>query len=293
MKFFLNKCLLFLFLAVHFSALLEGKVLIMTHCFNKPEFIEWQARLFDKFLIDDYEFVVFNDAPNDYLFNQTEKICRQLNLKCIPVPQEIHSIRNGPSEACSDTIQYMMNTMGFDFPGIAVIIDSDMFLIREFSIEETMKDFDICAYPQVRYGIHEEINYLLPNLMFFRNENLPDKYHLCFDLGLIDGVATDSAGHTYYYLKRHPEVRWLQTNLFYNLEVDSSPVSRELIDEYMRYPLVWQLLTEKKFDYEFYIDFAFFHFRAGSNWNNMDRKALTEKTNMARLALESLLNEEG
>ncbi len=40
------------------------KVLIMTYVHSRPDFIELHDKTFKAFLKDDYEYVVFNDAPN-------------------------------------------------------------------------------------------------------------------------------------------------------------------------------------------------------------------------------------
>ena len=40
----------------------QTKVLIFTYSYNKPEFIELQYKTFKKFLLDDHELIVFNDA---------------------------------------------------------------------------------------------------------------------------------------------------------------------------------------------------------------------------------------
>ena len=42
----------------------NAKVLLITHAYNQPEFIKWQDAALKKFLKDEYEYVVFNDASN-------------------------------------------------------------------------------------------------------------------------------------------------------------------------------------------------------------------------------------
>ena len=56
-----KKILFILSLASYFNYSCS-KVLIITHAYNRPEFIPLQDITFKKFLKDDYEFVVFNDA---------------------------------------------------------------------------------------------------------------------------------------------------------------------------------------------------------------------------------------
>lgn len=70
----------------------KQKILIITHNFNRPDFIEIQHATFKKFLQDDYEYVVFNDATDSTLVQQINNICNKLQIEWIRVPlcQDIH-----------------------------------------------------------------------------------------------------------------------------------------------------------------------------------------------------------
>lgn len=268
---------------------LEGKVLIMTHCFNKPEFITWQYLSFKKFLKDDYEFVVFNDTPNEELFLETEEICIKLGIRSIVVPQEIHVGRDNPSEACADTIQFMMSNYGIYSRGITVVIDSDMFLIRDLSIEKYLDDYDVATYRWKLQGKTGIVTYFLPNLMFFNMNTLPHPETIDFGLGEVDGIRVDTAGLTYFYIQNNPSLKWKVTNQAYVLK-ENPLLDPEIIEHFKSYPKLWNLLTEHKFDHEFYNDFSFLHFRAGSNWNKMEEGKLQEKTLFIKEAMQELLN---
>ena len=209
----------FTFLFIPFS--LQAKVLILTHAYNKPEFIIWQYKTFKKFLKDEYELIVFNDAPNLRYFEGIQTICDELQITSIDVPQKIHQHPYylpreegvmGPSAECAETIQYMLATVGFSYPGVVAIVDSDMFLIQEFSIENFMRGYQLAAYPWRLKNNQNEVVYLLPNLMFFDMRTLPDKETLNFNLGTVEGVRCDTGGHTYYYLSKHPDLKWRKTN---------------------------------------------------------------------------------
>lgn len=269
---------------------LDAKLLIMTHCFNKPNFIYWQNGCFKKFLKDDYEFIVFNDTPNTSLFLQTEKICQHLNIRCIPIPQDIHAGRDEPSVACADTIQYMIQNYGLNYPGIVVLIDSDMFMIRELSIESFLKDYDVAANLQTRIGETMPILYWLPNLIFFDMQKLPDQEQLDFQLGEIDGVRVDTGGFNHFYIQNHPEVSWKHTTLYYSYD-EACCIEHSVIDNFKKYPKLWSLMNENLYDYEFYNDFSFFHFKAGSNWNKMNPKKYQEKMKLIKKAMKELLND--
>src|ERR1700742_2677888 len=95
----------------------SDKILIMTHVYCRPDFIELQAKTFKAFLKDDYEYVVFNDAPNETMCNKIKQTCNKFGIKCITIPQEIHINRDTPNYRCADVIQYSLNKLGFEFNG--------------------------------------------------------------------------------------------------------------------------------------------------------------------------------
>lgn len=197
------------------SLVAEDKVLIITHSYCRPEFIEWQYKTFKKFIQDNYEFVVFNDATTDVVRESIVSKCKELAIQCIQIPQEIHARPYLPRwnneslqaanfrHACC--IQYSMDVLGFDRDGIVCIIDSDAFFVRPISITEYMKDADIAAY--IRTGIRNSVYYISPIICFLKMNKLPDKRTLNFNTGAIDGILVDSGGYTHYYFKQHPEVK--------------------------------------------------------------------------------------
>ncbi len=201
--------------AIFFIPFLDAKVLIVTHSYNQPEFIEWQVASFKKFLKDDYEYVVFNDASDEKLKNKIEETCAQLQVPCYRIPQELHG--ELPLSACSerhcDGIQYSLDHSGFDHKGIVAIIDSDMFLIKPFSIENYLHGYEIagpCLWGSYISWIHkkeaEYIGYLWPIIAFINMETLPNKNSLHFQNGVIDGFSLDTGAFSYYFFKENPEV---------------------------------------------------------------------------------------
>src|ERR1700730_829964 len=137
---------------------LEAKVLIFTHSYNRPDFIEIQHKTFQKLLKDEYEFVVFNDAPEAPMEQNIRKVCNDCNIQCIRIPQEIHQrpylmrlpgeYYNDPAVRNCNVVQYSLDVLGFAHDDILVIIDSDLFLVREFSFRDCLKDCDLAGLKQ-------------------------------------------------------------------------------------------------------------------------------------------------
>jgi hypothetical protein len=104
-------------------------IIASSHC-ARVDLIEFQCSSLKKFVKNDYEYYVFNDATeNARLINfnncnirtEIRDKCTELNIKCIDIPQHIHANREilfpGTSEKhienagtrCADATQYMYN----------------------------------------------------------------------------------------------------------------------------------------------------------------------------------------
>ena len=271
--FFLLFCLTFF----NYNGLVASKkVLIMTHSFNRPDFIEIQDKTFKKFLTDDYTFVVFNDARQEELSNQIIETCNRLNLPCIRIPQSIHDAPylerwpgedyNHPSVRCSNVVQFSLDTVGFDHDGIVMIVDSDMFLVKELSVQEFLDGFDIAGVPQSR----EHIRYIWIGLVFFNMQTLPDKKTINFNCGKIDDIGVNAGGQTYHYFKDHQEARVkLIDSQFYSPDF----IVSEATDEKVKF-----LFSHNCTNFEFLLKNYFFHYRGGSNWDNKPKEYHENKT---------------
>lgn len=296
------------------STLFGSKVLIMTHSYNRPDFIEIQYKTFKKFLSDEYEFVVFNDAPGKQVHTDIKNMCKKLGIRCVSIPQEIHTrpyLYRMPGESfpnactrCADVVQYSLDVMGFKYPGLVMIIDSDMFLIKDFSIKNFMRDKEIAGVPQSRGHVH----YLWNGLLFFDMTRLPDKETINFNCGRVEGQPCDVGGYTYNYFKAHPQVQPVHFGPFH-------------INEYLRHGDLdllcvacrrsnnlgckhnTELLRSLKFEdmhirliqagpenIEFLLDHHFLHYRGGGNWDNKSNSFHNRKSKILNDFIESLVN---
>lgn len=80
--YILITCLILFFLIVKASA----QILLFTFAYNLTDFIEIQYKTFRKFLKDDYELIVINDADNPEMVDQILDICNKYDLRCINIP---------------------------------------------------------------------------------------------------------------------------------------------------------------------------------------------------------------
>lgn len=262
-------------LAMCFSVPLSAKVLIFTYSYNRPDFIEIQHKTFKKFLLDDYEFIVFNDAIDDTIRLNIEQVCAKYSIQCIRIPQEIHDSSYNASVRNCEVVNYSLKTVGFSHNDIVALFDSDLFLIKEFSIKEYMKDYDIAGLWQAR----GHVNYLWIGLVFLNMATMPNKDTIDFGLGFIDNFNTDSGGKTHYYLKNNPtaRVKWLDNVVYISdmtcnsCKTNQTPICSHNLDlmkqlEFSQ-PLTYLAQLSRSSNSEIYLKNTFLHYRAGSNWN--------------------------
>ncbi len=293
---------------------LSAKVLIVTHSYNRPDFIKVQHETFKKFMLDEYEFVVFNDGPTQKLAGQIEGVCRELAIRCVRVPQEIHQMPylsrqpwedgNCPSVRTSNAIQYSFDTCAFDHEGIVAVIDSDMFLIRPFSIAAYLGDYDLSAVAQWR-GSMGCIPYIWNGVMFFNMKTLPNKRSLNFNCGSIDGNHTDTGGFTYYYIKENPEAKILymkgQLDMTdgdyitdsYDLENRGYLSKEEVLKTIPSNDAFLRLVQAGPDDIQFFLHFAFLHYRRAGNYHNKSHSYHLEKTHIVDQFIEEIVDQGG
>jgi hypothetical protein len=249
----------------------NAKLLIMTYSYNRPDFIEFQYKTFKKFLNDEYEFVVFNDAPGDEMCHSIKEMCEKYAITCHRIPQEIHTYdflerwpeepKNSPSIRNANVVQYSLQLIGYKHDDIVVLLDSDMFLVKPFSIKNYLAHYGIAGVDQLR-GTH--INYIWIGIVFLNMPNLPDRETINFNCGKIDDVGVDVGGHTHYYLKNHPNVP---------VKYIGYCSVHEAIDN----PL-WSDFVQKDPGGDFFLEKAFLHYGSGTNWNNKTADYHTYKT---------------
>lgn len=186
------------------------KILIITPTSNHPEYIKLQDISFKKYLQDAYEFIVFNDATDDKTKQEIENTCAELNIACIRVPQEnrpIGTLVSWASYRHGQALNYIMQTEVADYSGIVALIDSDMFLIKEFSVATYLKGYDIAGLN--RGPDNNKMAYIWPGLLFFRMNNLPNKKTINFMPE--DSLHYDTGGSLCHYFTANPLVK---TRLF-------------------------------------------------------------------------------
>lgn len=300
------------FLSVYFIVFFiplfsSEKVLIFTYSYNRPDFIEIQSNTFKKFLKDDYEFVVFNDATDPSLYREIHQTCQKLDIACIDIPQMIHR-SNQPSDRNGAVVDFSLKNLGFAHQGIVALFDSDLFLVKNFSIKDFMHGFLLGGVPQDRSNRGIVIDYLWVGLVFLDMEKLPNKETISFSPGLIHDVATDTGGFSHYYLaqNRTVPVRYfnqatvgeayhhLQNLTCADCKIAGSTPCEHAIEKIKAEGLfddhqIQYIINSHPTRSHFVIDSNFLHYSAGSNWNGESQEFHNKKTKILLDYIHSIL----
>lgn len=275
------------------------KLLVITHAYNRPDFIEMQHKSFKKFLKESYRFIVFNDASERSVRKEIRKVCRRLGLTCIGIRPSLHLkpyLERLPGETlddtavrCADAVQYSLNTLGFRYKGKVMIIDSDMFLVRDFSARTYLDGYDMAGLPQSR----SNVDYLWNGLVMFDMMTLPDKGSINFNCGRVNGIAVDVGGHLYHYFKKNPQVR-VRAIDHATFDRNELPLYDRKTLEAMGFDgLTVSFLLKGPAPVEFLADRTFLHYRGGTDWDRQGRDYHCAKTALFQEYLDEAIGQNG
>lgn len=308
----MNKSKLFLLFSLFIfssNTYIQAKVLVMTYHYNRPDFIELQYKTFKKFLQDDYELVVFNDAKDPRLEQEIKQICDKYNILCKRISPEIHNrpyLYRGTGEGyndscvrCANVVQYSLDTIGFNHDGIVVIFDGDMFLIRPISFEKYIAGYDFGGLLQNRNNGMSNIDYIWNGIVLLNMNNLPEKRTINFNCGNVNGVGCDVGGYTYYYFKEHPKVKLKKFEVIHNqyLICDSCKNAKQYKCIHNRTELERLGFNKNEQDFlqagpaniEFLLDKSILHYRGGTNWDQQPEGFHSLKTSILNNFIKKIL----
>ena len=229
-----------------FSTIINTKIRILLFHYNCANFIELQCKLFKKFLKDDYEIIVLNDSPDSFNERTIERMCNKLQIRHVRFPQKLHNDSNLARDIINNwhddfplftattsfplihlknslygamgvrhcnVIRYALENFGYDFDGTVVLLEGDVFLIREFSIREYCKDYDIVGNFRVindldtTSDMNYELEYLWPGVSFINFVHLQNKKSLIFDICYIKNFIADTGGSSFNYFQNNSSVK--------------------------------------------------------------------------------------
>jgi len=260
---------------------------VITAVVNNPIFIEIQYHTLKKFLNCDYEFIVFNDSKDfpDYsnggdinIKNQIETLCKTLDIICINIPNDNHIVNQDAAIRCADSMNFILNYQKNN-PDEYLLLDSDMFLIDNFDMNE-YKKYDCAVVLQSRNNL--KINYIWNGIYYFNFNKMKNINKLnwncspgCDVGGMMQewlSLETDSLPDTNLLRYSEKNEKFTNNNIYFIRHLWSCTWDEyDLPDNLKNNQDIINFLKDDirnvngKFFCEIY-DNKFLHYRAGGNW---------------------------
>ena len=303
------------------SRFIACSTLVFTTAFNRPDFIKMQHDLLEKFLEDDFEYVVFSDANNESMASEIRRVCEELGIKHHRVPQVIHDIPylprydhlplHNPNVRHCNAVQYAWDHYIVHHKGPVLLLDSDLFPIRPISAKELLNGSNIGGLCLGTSDASTGLVYSYISILFamFDMETLPFPESICFGCGILPNTqaSVDSGGHTHYYLSKWRDslnikaVSYLPGYEFYcpYSYIPDNGQSKTIPDEEIIADLQRRgfnkneinLALKKPYTIELLADNHFLHYRCGSNYEKYGEDHILNKTKILADFFEAILSE--
>ena len=240
-------------------------VTIFTLYSNRPDFIKFQKESFEKYLKDDYKWIIINN--HGYLYDKTEEIeqeCIEQGIEYLTVE---HEREIEVSQLVANSLNFLWQAQASKRKGIVVIMDSDLFLTSDVSFADVLGQSDMFFCPQYTEG-HI---WPWPGFVGFNMEKIKAD-DVSFELLKIGDKYSDvGSGLNKYIEKYQPKIKLIDR--------------KEITDQDWPVPNTNQTLHQLGFPKPYSVDFLpfAFHYKTGSNY----AKHCTSEYNQAKT--ESLL----
>jgi hypothetical protein len=246
---------------------------------NRADFIELQMRSFKKYLQEDFTFTIFNNSKFDRIdhYKPIEDMCRKWQIKTHDVEKDDaliarcnsieksctvfnnHGSWSNPNCAGCYACCYVWEKYITKQTGNVCLLHPDVFLDRPVKLSDYIETTPLAFIPQGRPGLdgmHMHDALVLANMT-----RLPDPDQINWWGSLVNGIATDIGGQSYFYLKAHPDLNPTLIQPWYHPDdpdVDFHPAEYEVF-----------AIADKPI--------ALHYFR-GSNWNYRSAEYHEKKT---------------
>lgn len=244
---------------------------VYTVAFNRPEFIPLQHRSLVRFMLDEFDLVVINNAADGDDAREIAVACDRIGVPCVAVEGNPHENIN---LSCGYGIQWAFeNVISKQTAGTAAILDSDMFMLAPLSLAEFLAPHDIAGIPQSR----GHVDYLWNGILFMDMDSLPERDTMNFMCGRVDDQPVDVGGMLHAWLHDvEPSVKFIgQTGQICSRNENLVCLPPAMLEHY-----------EDRFRIEI-VAGAFLHYGGGSNWDLQSDEYHASKTAFVRRITEA------
>ena len=162
-----------------------------------------QVKSFNKHCKDSFEIIILNDGLDDQQLTLIREASLESNVKCIDVPRNL--IHSSASVAHCAVVQWAYDELVLSeyMDDIVVMLDSDMFMVRDFSFHDLVNGFSFAGLPQYR----GPIKYYFMGFLVLNMPQLPNPSRLNLFCGIVRGHNVDSGGMIWHYVNENPGIK--------------------------------------------------------------------------------------
>jgi hypothetical protein len=253
------------------------KISIFSFATNDKFPIDIQYRQFKKFLKDEFEFILFNDAFTPSMQQAIETIVTYNQIDHVNVPQHIHRVQN-PSEGYAATLNWAVKDFAINRGcEIILLVHADVFPTQPLSVIDILGKNFVASTVEYRKIDGKEIYYLYPALTAINMKNVGNLIST-LDFSVARGL--DTGGMTFNFVEKNNSlVRRLN-----NLASDGmARLSSGELKEYLEADL--QICSQYKLNKGWFCE-GFYHYMAGSQWNSSNPAMINGHSERMKLFLK-------
>ena len=244
-----------------------------------PELLETQLASFQKYLREDFEFIVVGnedmspDSPDLLLAKQVREKCAELGIRTIKTMWDteienawqknasLHEYlfgnerrfrRGKGGDMFNYTLQWVWQRLMAREKGPVAFIHTDIFLVEPIKLTDYLVDQPLCCVvqsePNTNHPEKPRLYHFWEALLLADPKRLPQPETMCWFPARVEGTWMDTGASTYHYWQAHPDLKMYdipQYGCIDDPDVDFHPA---------RYQ--WFHLGDKKV----------LHYQSGSKW---------------------------
>jgi len=234
------------------------KIDIFSFAVNDKFPIDIACRQFKKYLKEDFEYILFNDANDPEMEKNINIITSCNNIKCVRVPQNIHKVNN-PSGSYAETLNWAVHEYAVkNNHEIIVLMHTDLFPICDISISDIIGNYTVASTIEFRVIEGKVFNYLYPALTMVNMKLLQNPSELNFDL--LPGV--DVGGKTKEFIEKYPQTVKFLSN--HQADYIAAILHDQPISEYFKEDI--KICRQHGLNAGWVAN-GIYHYMAGSQWN--------------------------
>lgn len=252
------------------------RISIFSFAVNDKFPLDIMHRQFKKYMKEDFDFVLFNDAYDPKMEIAINTVASYNNIPCVRVPQRIHGVQN-PSECYASTLNWAVQEYAVaNNCEIIVLMHSDVFPICDVTISNIIGNNIVASTPEFRLLNGKGINYFYPAFTIVNMKLLKNTNDL--DFSLLPGL--DVGGKTKEFIEKYPDsYRFIPNHqaAYFLATLNET----ESLAQYFKKDLE---ITRAAGLSSGWLADGFYHYMAGSQWNSNDH-SLFAKGNKDRMDL--------